>query len=64
MNDEMKDIVTRALKTFWQAVQLLSKRIVDISPVIDRVFDYKDIDEAMKYAMRPDTYKVVIRITD
>ena len=51
-----------SLKTFWQAVQLISKGILDPSPVIDRVFDYEDIDAAMEYAMRPDTYKVVLKI--
>lgn len=64
MQKTLAGIQNGSLKTFWQAVQLLNKKIVDISPVVDRVFDYKDIDAAMEYAMRPDTYKVVIRITD
>ncbi|MDO5444933.1 MAG: alcohol dehydrogenase catalytic domain-containing protein [Eubacteriales bacterium] len=64
MQKTLAGIQNGSLKTFWQAVQLLSKKIVDISPVIDKVFDYKDIDAAMEYAMRPDTYKVVIQITD
>lgn len=64
MQKTLAGIQNGSLKTFWQAVQLLSKKLVDISPVIDKIFDYKDIDSAMEYAMRPDTYKVVLRITD
>lgn len=53
-----------SVKTFWQAVQLINKRILDPSVIIDRIFDYKEMDAAMEYAMRPDTYKVVLNITD
>lgn len=64
MQKTLAGIQNGSVKTFWQAVQLLSKKILDISPVIDKVFDYRDIDAAMEYAMRPDTYKVVLQITD
>ena len=64
MQKTLAGIQNGSLKTFWQAVQLISKKLVDMTQVIDKVFDYKDIDEAMEYAMRPDTYKVVLRITD
>ncbi len=53
-----------SFKTFWQAIQLLNKGIFDPSPFIEDIYDYHDFDEAMACAMRDDTYKVVIRITD
>ncbi|MCQ2492784.1 MAG: hypothetical protein MJ087_07075 [Lachnospiraceae bacterium] len=42
----------------------LNKGIFDPTPVIEAVYDYHDFDEAMACAMRDDTYKVVMRITD
>ena len=53
-----------SIETFRQAAALLSKGLFDPSAVIDAVYDYHDFDEAMRYAMRPDTYKVVLRITE
>lgn len=53
-----------SIETFRQAVALLGKGIFDPTPLIEAVYDYHDFDEAMACAMRPDTFKVVIRITD
>lgn len=53
-----------SIETFRQAVALLSKGLFDPAAVIDAVYDYHDFNAAMQYAMRPDTYKVVLRITD
>ena len=52
------------VKTFWQAVQIMNKGVFDPTPLIEAVYDYNDFDEAMACAMRPDTYKVVLKITD
>lgn len=53
-----------SVKTFWQAVQLLNKGLFDPTPVIEAVYDYHEFEEAMACAMRPDTYKVILQITD
>lgn len=53
-----------SVKTFWQAVQLLNKGLFDPTPVTEAIYDYHDFDEAMACAMRPDTYKVILNITD
>ena len=53
-----------SVKTFWQAVQLLNKGIFDPEPIIEGIYDYHDFDKAMECAMRGDTYKVVLKITD
>lgn len=53
-----------SVKTFWQGVQLLNKNLLDPEPIIEGIYDYHDFEEAMACAMRPDTYKVIMRITD
>lgn len=53
-----------SVKTFWQAVQLLNKGLFDPTPLIEDIYDYHDFDEAMACAMRNDTYKVILKITD
>ena len=53
-----------SIETFRQAVALLNKGLFEPEPLIEAIYDYHDFDEAMACAMRPDTYKVVIRITD
>ena len=52
------------VKTFWQAVKMLNRGVFDPTPIIEDVYDYHDFDQAMACAMRPDTYKVVLKITD
>ncbi len=53
-----------SVKTFWQAVQLLNKGLLDPAPIIEAVYDYHDFEKAMACAMQPDTYKVILNITD
>lgn len=53
-----------SVKTFWQAVQLLNKGLFHPTPIIEAIYDYHDFDAAMACAMRPDTYKVMLRITE
>lgn len=53
-----------SVKTFWQAVQIMNKGVFDPTPLIEAVYDYNDFDEAMACAMRPDTYKVVLKMED
>ncbi len=50
--------------SFAQAVDCIEKGIIDVKPLIDKVFDYKDVTEAMEYAARPDTYKVMLKFSD
>ena len=53
-----------SVKTFWQAVQLLNKGLFDPAPITEAIYDYHDFEEAMACAMRPDTFKVILNITD
>lgn len=52
--------VSPTIETFYQAVQLISKGIVDVSVLIDKVFSYENSVEAYEYAMKPDSFKTII----
>lgn len=52
--------VSPTIRTFYRSVQLIAKGIVDITPLLDEVFDYKEAVTAFEYAMRPETLKTII----
>lgn len=56
--------VSPTVRSYYEAVQLIDKGIVDPSPVIETVFDYTEFQTAMDTAIRPDTYKVLVRFED
>lgn len=52
--------VSPTIRTFYRSVQLIAKGIVDITPLLDKVFDYEDAVDAFEYALRPETLKTII----
>lgn len=52
--------VSPTIRTFYQAVQLIAKGIVDVQPLLDQTFDYREAVAAFEYAARPETFKTVI----
>jgi len=52
--------VSPTIDTFYRSVQLISKGIVDVTPLIDKTFDYTEAVEAFEHALRPDTLKTII----
>ena len=56
--------VSPSIKAFQQAVLLIGKRIIDPSILTEQIFDYTEFKEAMEVAMRPDTYKVILKFGD
>ncbi|MBP3851875.1 MAG: zinc-binding dehydrogenase [Erysipelotrichaceae bacterium] len=50
-------------KSFAQAIDCISKGILDLRPLIEKIYDYTDVVEAMEFASRPDTYKVLMRFS-
>ncbi len=56
--------VSTTATSFAQAVDCLTNGIIDITPLMDKMFEYTDVTEAMEYACRPDTYKVLIHFSD
>lgn len=53
--------VSPTVKAYYQAVQLIDKGLIDPTVVTEKIFDYTDFDSAMACAMRPDTYKVILK---
>ncbi|MEG0273657.1 MAG: alcohol dehydrogenase catalytic domain-containing protein [Longicatena sp.] len=51
------------IETFAQAIDCISKGIIDVRALIEKVYDYTDVVEAMECASRPDTYKVMLRFS-
>lgn len=52
--------VSPTIDTFYRSVQLIAKGIVDITPLLDKTFDYTEAVAAFEYALRPDTLKTII----
>jgi len=46
---------------FMPAVRLLERGLVDVKPLISKVFSFEDIKEAINYSRRPVCLKVLIR---
>ena len=53
--------VSPTVKAFYQSYQLIDKGLLDPTVLTEQIFDYTDFDNAMACAMRPDTYKVIIK---
>lgn len=56
--------VSPTVESFAQAVDCIAKGIIDVHPFIEKVFAYQDVQEAMECAMRPDTFKVLLRFSN
>ncbi|MFH1295675.1 MAG: alcohol dehydrogenase catalytic domain-containing protein [Bacteroidota bacterium] len=55
------NIIGSRCGVFEPALSLLSQRLVDVEPLITKVFAFNDIEEAFKLAAQPDSIKVLIR---
>lgn len=56
--------VSPTIKAYYQAFELIDKDLLDPTVLTEQIFDYTDFDNAMACAMRPDTYKVIIKFGD
>lgn len=52
--------VSPTIRTFYRAVQLIAKKIVDIEPLLDQTFDYTQAVTAFEHALKPETLKTII----
>ncbi len=50
----------KTVQDFAIAVRLLSRRLIDVRPLIDRTVPLGDLETAFELAIRPDTYRVVV----
>lgn len=58
----MTGAVSPTVQAFYQAYELIDKGLLDPTVLTEQIFDYTDFDEAMACAMRPDTYKVILKV--
>ncbi len=56
--------VSPTIRAYHQAYELINKQLLDPTVLTEQIFDYTDFDNAMACAMRPDTFKVLIRFGD
>jgi len=55
------EVIGSRCGAFDPALSLLAQNLVDPGPLISKIFDFKDILEAIDFAQRPSTLKVLIR---
>lgn len=53
--------VSPTIKSFFQAVELINKGIVDPTVFTEEMIDYKEFGRAIERASKPDTYKVILK---
>lgn len=56
--------VSPTVQSFAQALDCIAKGIIDVRPLIEKVYDYQDVKEALESAMRPETFKVLLKFSD
>ena len=50
-------------KIIRNLVSFLIKKIIDVNPLIENIFDFYHIEDALECASRPETYKVIIQFS-
>lgn len=53
--------VNPGIKDFYAASRLLSNGSINANLVISEVYDMEELDQAVKQALRPDTYRVIVQ---
>lgn len=52
--------VSPTIESYYQAVELISKNIINVEVLIDKVFNYKEAQQAYNHAINPETFKTII----
>lgn len=58
----IKGTVSPTRSSYYQAKQLIAKKIVNPRPLLDRIFPYQETVAAFEYALRPETLKTMISL--
>lgn len=53
--------VSPTIHAYFEAVQVIDKGILDPMPLVEGLFDYTEFQKAMDTAIRPDSYKVIVK---
>ena len=52
------------VKSFWQASHMLSHKLIDVKPYLTETYSMDEAQIAFERAMSPDTFRVLIRLSD
>lgn len=52
--------VSPTIRTFYRSIQLIAKGLIDLTPLLDKTFDYTQAANAFEYALKPETLKTMI----
>ncbi|MHC1685834.1 MAG: zinc-binding dehydrogenase [Clostridiaceae bacterium] len=53
--------VSPTIHSFNQAVEVISKNLIDLNPLIYKIYNYTQVEAAFEAALRPDTLKTIIK---
>jgi L-iditol 2-dehydrogenase len=53
-------VESKSVQDFATAVRLLSLRLIDVRPLIDRCVPLAELERAFELAIRPETYRIVV----
>lgn len=53
--------VSPTKKAYYQSVQILGKGLLDPTPLIERIYDYREFNTAMEAAAKTESYKVLLK---
>lgn len=56
----IKGTVSPTRETYFRATQLISKKALNLRPLLDKTFPYTDAESAFQYAMLPETLKTMV----
>jgi L-iditol 2-dehydrogenase len=45
-----------------QAVDMIAKGLIDMSPLVSKTFPFNELEEGLKAALKPDTYRVLVEM--
>lgn len=54
--------VNPSIQSFNQAVNVISKKVIDTKDLVSKIYDMKDCKQAFEDAITPETYRVVIKM--
>lgn len=50
------------MESFYTAADILSTRLINVEPLVEKVFDLENIQDAFEYASRPGMYRVSVKL--
>jgi threonine dehydrogenase-like Zn-dependent dehydrogenase len=52
--------MSQDLQDMRKAVDMISRRTIDLRPLISRTYPFMELEDALRAALQPDTYRVIV----